>query len=434
VVLAADGQAPGALWLLVALMAATSFALWFIFAARCRPALKIGLLLLLGYAIQIGLAWTEGRGLDGIRDRIVHTGHAEFAAVAVSRESALDVVKRYELLLAEGELGDFAHAKPPGQVLIYMATERVGSWIHGGGDLPARYRWLCTFAAVVWPFVSVLALLPIYWLMSLLGDRERGLLACALYLLIPSVELITLHTDQVVFPALLMLVLVSAVVAFRRGSPWLGLVTGALCYLAVFCSFVLAWSAVLVVLLGLGIAWNPKAREMEWRGPVRAVIGMAAGFVVLAVGFRLAFAYDIGLRYHSAMAYHLAWKGWEPGLPSTLTFAATNLVEFAVWLGVPVTSLALWSMVRSARALPRDPSLLDWLAVAWGVTVLAVALTGHTKGEVARLWLFLVPVACILAADGLHRWFIHRRSAGLVWIAILQAGTLYVIKRFQDFW
>lgn len=66
--------------------------------------------------------------------------------------------------------------------------------------------------------------------------------------------------------------------------------------------------------------------------------------------------------------------------------------------------------------------------------MLAVALTGHTKGEVARLWLFLVPVACILAADGLHRWFIHRRSAGLVWIAILQAGTMYVIKRFQDFW
>jgi hypothetical protein len=60
-------------------------------------------------------------------------------------------------------------------------------------------------------------------------------------------------------------------------------------------------------------------------------------------------------------------------------------------------------------------------------------LFGHTKGEVARLWLFSVPVACILAADMLERRFGDHLRYTLVVLVGLQAITVYLTKRFQDF-
>src|SRR5512142_1366280 len=61
----------GSPWLLLALVAAPAVVLWLVFwKIAGRPALKVALLIALGYGLQIGFGWTEGRGLDGVRDRM----------------------------------------------------------------------------------------------------------------------------------------------------------------------------------------------------------------------------------------------------------------------------------------------------------------------------------------------------------------------------
>src|SRR4051812_19604930 len=92
---------------------------------RGRSAVAVTCLMLGGFAFQHALGWSEGRGLDGIRDRIVRSGHAEFADAAVSQRSMWSVLVRYEQKVQGGELGRYAHSKPPGTLLTYMATERV---------------------------------------------------------------------------------------------------------------------------------------------------------------------------------------------------------------------------------------------------------------------------------------------------------------------
>jgi hypothetical protein len=63
----------------------------------------------------------------------------------------------------------------------------------------------------------------------------------------------------------------------------------------------------------------------------------------------------------------------------------------------------------------------------------ALALFGRTKGEVARLWLFLVPTICVLAANELFMRVGRGRAWAIGALLVLQWGTVYLIKVNQDF-
>ena len=76
-------------------------------------------------------------------------------------------------------------------------------------------------------------------------------------------------------------------------------------------------------------------------------------------------------------------------------------------------------------------ALLSWTVFG---AVLALAYLGQTKNEVARLWLFMVPLFCVLAADEIETRFRESGNMPLVLVALLQGGTVYVTKIMQDFY
>ena len=111
-----------------------------------------------------------------------------------------------------------------------------------------------------------------------------------------------------------------------------------------------------------------------------------------------------------------------------------NVVEFAVWLAVPIACLALVSVLRATRGWRGTgsyPAAAFALSVAGAGVMLAIF--GKTQGEVARLWLFLVPCLCLLAAQEMARIFGPHKERALVLLLALQAGTVYLMKRFLDF-
>jgi hypothetical protein len=89
-------------------------------------------------------------------------------------------------------------------------------------------------------------------------------------------------------------------------------------------------------------------------------------------------------------------------------------VAFGVVLGLPIAAYAL-------RA--RGPAAL---AIAAVVAVSATA--GFTKAETERIWLFLVPFACIAAAAALPR----ERLAPV--LAALAAQALAIELFFDTIW
>jgi len=396
-----------------------------------RPGWVLAGLVCCGTLLQHGLALVEGRGLDGMRDRIVHAGHAEFALVAVGQKSLLDVAAHYEEKIENGELGRYAHSKPPGTLLFYMLTERLARPLSTSSDPVDRLEGLRDLAALAWPAVSMLVLLPLYWLGRRFVGCEQALVACLLYIAVPAAQLITLHTDQVLFPVLLVSTVWLATVACAQDRPWLAALAGAVAYLAVFCSFQLLLA--LPMAIGASAAVAPAARRAARLR--RCWLAFALGFAALFLGAAFVLDYDLVAGYRDARAYHREWKDWEPSLQATLGYALLGYLEFAVWLGVPLSVLALqrgWRAVRGALA--RSMTGLDLpMLVLLGV-FLAVGFLGETKGETARLWLPLAPLCCLAACDRLELRPQKQDFDSLALVVALQWLTVLLTKVRQDFW
>ena len=431
-----DGP-PGPWWLVALLLATLALAV--VMTLRPRPLGRtrwsLLVLVLAGASFQYGFAGLEGRGLDALRARMTDAGHAEFARIAVDHPDSWSLLTRYEELQASGDLGRFAPSKPPGTTMWYVLSERAAHAFRPHTDARQRLAWSVTFASLTWPLLGYLVLLPLYSLGSALMDERRARLACLLYIVVPSVTLVTLHADQTLFPLLVM----SSAALLARGvvdrRPVLAVAAGVAAYLAAFSSFALLAALPLgaAVILGChaGRGWSQETR----RSMGTAAAGLAGGFVGTALLFRLVLGYEMLTRYRGAMTYHAGFQDWESTLETYLTYARVDLLEFATWLGVPVAMLALAHALRSARAAVRGDLrgvVPSSLAVAG--LIVAFLLLGKAKGEVARLWLFLVPWCCLMAADVLGVRTGRRAAIVVAAVAVLQWGSIYLIKVRQDFW
>jgi hypothetical protein len=172
----------------------------------------------------------------------------------------------------------------------------------------------------------------------------------------------------------------------------------------------MAWA-----LLAVG-AW---AAIVTWRrrGP-RAALALAAAcaaaWLALNGVLAAAFGYDpIGsLRateavYRNSVASVRPYAFWAFGSPAA----------WGAMLGLPIAAAALRCAARG-----------DDAAVALAVVVAIAAVGGFSKAETERIWLFLVPLACVAAAPAIA----DRRLRGVV--ALLLAQALAVEVLFDTIW
>jgi methylthioxylose transferase len=168
-----------------------------------------------------------------------------------------------------------------------------------------------------------------------------------------------------------------------------------------------AWS-----LLAVG-AWATVL--IARRDGLRAAARTAAACALAPIAFYLALAAATGYDhlgalaateqvYRNSIARFRPYWYWVLGSP----------VAFAAVLGVPVAAYAL-------RA--RGPA-----AVAIAAVVAVSAIAGFTKAETERIWLFLVPFACLAAATTLPRG----RLAPV--LAALAVQALAIELHFDTIW
>ena len=386
------------------------------------------LLILGGYLLQQDLAWMEGRGLAALSDRLAgQGGHGQLVQAAVAQPSGWRVLTRYEELLGSGELGPFPHAtRPPGQLLLLMGADRLAGLLDpNAADRALR---LARLAAWIFPWCSYLVLIPLYYLCRLYMDEARAWIPLLLYLVVPSTALITLHLDQCLFPLVGWSCVGFYAWGLRRGWWWAALGAGMLFYLGLFLSFGLAVLGVVLGVLHLQAA--REAGRNLWRNAALA----GAGFVGLALVFQRWFDYDLLQRYSRAMAAHQHFKvgNWGPG--EVCYFALLNLVEFGVWCGPPLVLLGA-AQVREvwARRAGWNWGAEQTWALALVLTLGGLALFGRTAGETARLWIFLLPLVLVAAAQPLARMAAPVRERAVVLVVALQLVTAVVLKHCQDF-
>jgi hypothetical protein len=418
-------------WMLLAasiLLAATS-----VRYGKANNFVKVFVIFLAGLALQFSFAFSKNHGLDALRERMINSGHAEFAIVASQLSGVLETASHYEDIARKNGY-QYIPSKPPGTLLFYMINARIAASLFSPSD--SRLDNLQTFASITWPVFTYFVVFLIYALAKEIFKSEVALNASLLYISIPSVNLITLHADQTLYPFLATLPILVAVIAFQKNNPWLCFLSGVLYYVAVFFSFGLIVTGVLFIVPFFSHVFM-KGFPKHLRDSLLLLLTAITGAVMADMLARLIIRYDIYLRYTNAMKHHLSWKGWENTLQTFVNANITNILEYVLWIGIPISLLFLFEGRNSmARFLTerRMDSRSIFAAVLAGVFLLLL-LVGKTKAETARLWVFLLPFVCIASAECFERVAptVKSRRATVFLILFMEFGTAYFTLRHQDF-
>jgi methylthioxylose transferase len=294
-------------------------------------------------------------------------------------------------------LPDFAAQHPPFATVFYVLVDRV--W--AGLDAAA----LATVAA------GCLGLLVVAGLArDELGDQgERVAVVC--WALAPvTVLYVATSADAMWAPVLAGAALAADRGLRRRSWPWT-LAGGGLLWLASMLTFaavlVLPFLAVRALAARAADGWGWVLR---WAAATTAVVLGLAGLVQVATGYDVAAA---------VAAVDDFWSN-APGTTQRVwwVWIFGDLVAFAVILGFPLTA----ALVARLAAAVRERAWGSFEAATLAA-LLAAACWGHTRGEVERMWQFLVPFAVVVAVRQLLRW-----RAGLPLVAGLLLGQALAIQ------
>ena len=322
-------------------------------------------------------------------------------------------------------LPDYAAQHPPGATLFYGLVDRVWPGLDGAAvaTVAAASLGLLVVAALAHDVLSRDALAPD----ALDGAEpwelgERWVVVC--WALAPAVVLYAATSADAMWAPALAGAAVAAHRGLQRGSMAWTLAGGALLWLASMMTFAAVLVLPLLLVRAAGVALGRAGRaEGSWGWVVRWGLVTAATVLALVLALWLATGYDVVAAVRAVSDF------WSTA-PGTRTrswwkWAGGDLVAFAAILGVPLTAALVagtWTALRRRAWWSLEAATL--------ASLLAGALWGHTRGEVERMWQFLVPFAVVVAVRQLLRW---RASLPLV-ATVLLAQTVAIQLLFFTRW
>jgi len=295
-------------------------------------------------------------------------------------------------------LSDHGHVRPPGLFYFFWGVVKVV-----GRD---RYA-----LQTVITLLSAAAAFPVYGLARRFLGREASAMAALLYLLSGNFILHGISYDGL-FGTLGAAGIFLFVVVAQKGRWRDTVAAGALCTIAAFSSFTLAFLLVLggCLLIYYGVK-DRRFGSLFLRAVV--ILAMPAAFLVVlhattgydflanfeesyrwaqtqASGgmnvFKLLTGWELPADYPRPSFYRSYWL-WGPG----------NLFAMFFMLGIPTAALYFWW----ARGLLRRAAWAEPLNAVFGTALVAFLIfnfTGVTLGETERVWLYLLPLFTVPAA------------------------------------
>ncbi|GAB4145427.1 MAG: hypothetical protein Fur0021_02690 [Candidatus Promineifilaceae bacterium] len=290
-------------------------------------------------------------------------------------------------------------SKPPGIVLIFWGVQQalalfpevsqpIGQWARAirCGDLwlaaqPDAALAAAVMMGVLTPLLSALALWPAYGLAARRWGSATGWLAAGLVAIVPGRLLFTPNFDTI-YLTLTLLALYWLDTGLRRSRLGWTFAAGVVLSVETFFSLVTGMAGLVAGFFMLLTCLPQK----QWRPLLRHAIALGLGSLTIWALYELFFGVSPLEIYHAAAparndlrrSYAL-WLGW-------------NLVDFALFVGVPVFLLAFpWTTPGKQRAwLP--------LALAFWITLLGFNASGQIRAEVGRIWLIIAGIPPILTA------------------------------------
>lgn len=313
-------------------------------------------------------------------------------------------------------LSHHAGTHPPGGVLfLWMGAKLFGESAN----------------AAAWWAVSVgaLAVIPTYWLASMILGSSRARRVLPLYLLTPSLVIFGATSMDIVFLTFATSAL-AAIFWVMRPTPLSQqalavrvLAAGLLYWLAAFMTFAVIILPVLAGCYVLAYAFKRPRQAMHLLLRL-ALVGLA--FVFWQALAQLLLGYDLKLVADIAMLRDL--RGVQVSGHENFEiwgkYSLANLLAFLLGTGLAL-SAAMIVGVLMIRSLSRRAACL---ALATPLTLLAISMSTLFTLETERVWLSAVPAMLVVAAS-LRGW--------TLWAMVLILGgvqTFLVECTFYTYW
>lgn len=315
---------------------------------------------------------------------------------------------------------DRVRTHPPGPILLMMALREIvlrhAAWLpriedffrsryglqaedlarlaRGGTQAELSPAEALIAVPIAWllTWLPVLIVLPVYGLGTVLGDRRIGLAAALLALTLPSLLCFVPGIDGLgAVIALTALYLWAA--ALRSGHWWLYGLAG------VGAAVALLWSFGYAALLLIALLLTRRSRDRaDW--PHR----LGYGFFFSLAGFALIYGIlDASWSYNLWGAFTASMSAQQEIMlregRGYLEWLLLNPYAFALFLGPALLLIFLTGL--TLRDLYHGP--LGNLTKGLLLTLALLLLLGTTRGEVERIWVFLMPLAGLPAAAWLSR-------------------------------
>jgi hypothetical protein len=365
-------------------------------------------LILLVFAFQVSLLNAVGPAWVTPGAYILSPNATTYFGVSLEVSNAAEWVADYAAALPA--LPYHAATHPPGFVLFFLAIRRATAAVIGPpspqlAELAQSYSDLfglglapadaaaAVVSALAIALIGALGLLPLYFLSCRLAGPRMAICAACLAGSMPGLLLLSASPDLVVC-TLAIATLSTAYAAWRGKTIWIGLLAGALAGIGLFFSLafglVVAW---LVMWAFVGVCRAAHAGRY-FRRVLLWGMAAAAGLVILYLGLAVLLGYRPIEVAKQALSMHRTIAATE-SVRTYWKWVLLNPLECAIFAGLPLTVAALWSW----RALGDERlARLRTFVVSWLAILVLLDLSGTVRGEVGRIWLFLLWPASLATA------------------------------------
>lgn len=258
--------------------------------------------------------------------------------------------------------------------------------------------WLATLLTIVSAAATVV---PMFVLIGQTESRAAAWRVVALWPLVPAIAVFVPKSDVLfLFPAALLVM--TWMLAVRRQSAWLGILAGLIGWCCLFLSLVFLPVGLAAFFAGWFSA-VPEERPALRAGLVQAMwriaVPTAAGAVAVVsatVLFSALAELNLLRIWWLNIQNHAGF--YEQYLRTVWLWLLINPLELALAAGVPIACLAAASVVRGLRHRDAGRPITVAVMLVWGL----LWISGRNSGEVARLWIPLLPLLLWAAAAGLR--------------------------------
>ncbi|NDJ86253.1 MAG: hypothetical protein GYB66_10235 [Chloroflexi bacterium] len=354
----------------------------------------------------------------------VQTGASTVAVQYMGVDGAGETLRQWPDVMREADEKNIIHftTSPPGQPLLHhWAAELIGPLDTVSKPASRALRdYQCTTLAVMqytrgeitsaglgmlMPLWSAMAAVPIFFAAQLLTDRRAVALRVAQWWpLVPSLLLFA-PTWSTFYPLVVATALACMMAGLKYRRRTLYVLAGGVMSLGTFLNFAVLPIVALLGLYTLGYWFSAVRHDHEdqrgkygWVWPVGVglwfLVGLSSVWVVFGI-YAGHTPYDIlRVSFDQHLDIERNYFIW-------LFLHLYDLLMFAGWPLVALSGWGLWQALQHVRQ--RAPLTgVDLLVISLVVTLIVLDITGLTRGESARIWLFFVPFLLLAGVEAFH--------------------------------